>query len=180
MENKPRHLVRVFIILLALVLLVGAVYLCLINEKSSSSSISNNALREVVGVDDLNILARGDVDGDGYEDVLVEYLNCGASCSVSLQVVLSEGGKRVVLFKGNNYPDTFSPAYESSSAAKSEVTSASIEKGIISITGRGLLCTPPNSEDVCTEENWNIVKTATYKLDGSNLVQLSVTPLVLQ
>jgi hypothetical protein len=180
MENKSQYLVKVVIVLLAFILLTGAAYLYLRNKNSSADSISSVALREAVGVDDLNILARGDVDGDGYEDVLVQYLNCGASCSVSLQIVLNEGGKRAVLFKDKNYPDTFSPAYESSSAAKSEVTGASIKNGIISIAGRGLECMPPGSEDICTEENWSVVKTATYKFDGSNLVQLSVTPLVLQ
>lgn len=180
MENKSQYLVKVVIILLALVLLVGAVYLYLINKNSKSISISDAALREAVGVDDLDILARGDVNGDGYEDILVEYLSCGASCSVILQIVLNQGDNKATLLKDENYPETFSPAYESSSAAKSEVTSASIENGIISITGRGLLCTPPNSGSVCTEENWNILKTATYKFDGSNLVQISVTPIAPQ
>lgn len=176
MQNKIKYLSKTVFVLLTLILAIGLVYLYLKGDKQNAVSISDNDLRYAVGVDDLDILARGDVNGDGYEDVLVEYLDCGASCAVNLQIVLNEGGKRAVLLKGKNYPDTFSPAYESSSAAKSEITSASIKDGIISITGRGLECTPPNSEETCTEENWNIVKTVTYEFDGGSLVQTSVTP----
>lgn len=120
------------------------------------------------------VLAKGDVNSDGYEDAVIQETYCGASCSVSLQVILNEKNTTAKLLKDKNYPDTFSPAFQASSAVKSEVTNVSIKNGVISLTGKGLACTAPNSDEICTEEKWNVVKTATYKFDGLDIVQLSV------
>ena len=136
--------------------------------------ISDASFKTAVGDPEAKILAKGDVNGDGYEDAVVQEIHCGASCSVSLQVVLNKKNITAKLVKDKNYPDTFSPAYQATSAVKSEVTSVSIKNGIISLTGTGLACTTPGSEDVCTEDKWNVIKTATYRFDGSNIVQLSV------
>ncbi|MDB5204775.1 MAG: hypothetical protein JWP09_803 [Candidatus Taylorbacteria bacterium] len=146
------------------------------DQNANITSLPDTSFKSAVGDLDANILARGDVNGDGYEDAVVQEIHCGASCSVSLQVVLNEGNVSAKLVKDKNYPDTFSPAYVASSAIKSEVTSVSIKNGIISLTGKGLACTTPSLEEACTEEKWNVIKTATYKFDGSNIVQLSVKP----
>jgi len=120
------------------------------------------------------VVARGDVNGDGFEDAIVQEVHCGASCSISLQLVLNDQNKTAKLVKDKNYPDTFSPAFSASGADKSGVRNISIKNGIISLIGKGLACNPFNSKDLCTEEKWNVVKTATYRFDGTNIIQLSV------
>lgn len=118
------------------------------------------------------IMARGDINMDGYEDVIVQEIHCGASCSVGLQVVLNDKNITASVLKDKNYPDTFSPAFMSSSAAKSAIDKISIKNGIISLSGSGLACGSSDSEEPCTQEEWSIVKTVQYKFDGKNIVQL--------
>ncbi len=122
------------------------------------------------------VVARGDINGDGYEDAIVQEVHCGASCSIGLQVVFNDHNSSAKLFHSTKY-ETFEPAYMSSSAAKSEITNISIKNGIISLTGMGLACTPPGTEEACTQEKWNVVRTVTYKFNGTDIVQLSVKSL---
>ncbi len=110
------------------------------------------------------VVARGDINGDVYEDAVVKVSTCGASCSTNLMVVLN-----------NKNIDTdvldvsFDPGFKSSSAAKSDVTNVSIKNGIISLTGYGLDCGNPNQEaDICTQEKWSVVKTIKFKLISAN------------
>jgi len=122
------------------------------------------------------ILARGDIDLDGTEDVIILNIQCGASCGVSLFPVLNKNGKAVRI---NSPEENFAPAFYGSSAAKSEVPDVTIKNGIITLTGPGLDCmkSTTKEDDICTEEKWRIAKSVTYKFDGKNIVQLSVTPL---
>ena len=119
------------------------------------------------------ILARGDINGDGFEDAIVESVHCGASCGVDLVVVFNENNISAKVFDPGQ-SENFAPSYVSSSAAKSEIESISIKNGIISLTGKGLACTPPSSEEPCTEEKWNTEKTINYKFDGKSIVELPV------
>lgn len=194
MKNNQPLLILVIISLLTIFVAIGnnaslhnTTTIATPNGNSGSSTIVTERMRQLdtsfrlaVGDPNAKILAKGDVNGDGYEDAVVEEIHCGASCSISLQVVLNQRNINAKLLEDKNYPDTFSPAYVSSSAAKSEVTSISIKNGVISLTGKGLACSSSNaewnSEEYCTEEKWNVVKTVTYKFDGVNIVQLSVKP----
>ncbi len=154
-----------------------------VEEKNNGLSLTDAQFTSVI-VDDpqAKVLARGDVNMDGFEDAIVQEVHCGASCSISLQVVLNMQNKTAKLLKDKNYPDTFAPAFVGSSAAKSQVDNISIDaKGIISLTGNGLDCLhftlKDDEDDPCTQEKWSIRRTATYKFDGKNIVQLSITPL---
>ncbi len=116
------------------------------------------------------ILAKGDVNNDGYQDAIIQEVFCGASCAVQLKVVLNNKNINATLMNDT----TFVPAYNSSGAAKSDVTNVTIKDGIISLTGSGLDCANYQKEEPCTQEKWSIVKTVKYKFDGKKVIQLSV------
>ncbi len=121
------------------------------------------------------VVARGDINNDGYEDAIVEQVNCGASCSVDLQIVFGDQNSVAKLFVPVEYGN-FEPSYVGSSAVKSEITNISIKNGIISLTGKGLGCTPPETNKQCTQERWNLERTVTYRFNGREVVQLSIYP----
>ena len=142
---------------------------------SNSKTLSDAQFMSAVGKDATKVRARGDINGDGYEDAIVEEIHCGASCGVGLDVVFNINNSSAKLFKPTQYAN-FEPAYRGSSAVKSNVTSITIKNGIISFTGYGLACTNPNTEEICTNEMWHTLKTVTYKFDGTNIVQINPTP----
>jgi hypothetical protein len=152
------------------------------STQNQPSTLNSNNLTDAqfiaAGSDDpqAKVVARGDINGDGYEDAIVQEVHCGASCSIGLQVVFNDHNSSAKLFHSTKY-ETFEPAYMSSSAAKSEITNISIKNGIISLTGMGLACTTPGTEEACTQEKWNVVRTVTYKFNGTDIVQLSVVSL---
>ena len=129
-------------------------------------NIPDEAFVKVTSDSKGKVLAKGDINGDGYEDAIVQEVVCGASCSVNLAVVFSDENSNVKLFKPTKYAN-FEPSYRGSSAVKSEVTNVSISNGIISLTGKGLDC-----GKVCDEAHWNVVKTVNYKFNGQDIVQL--------
>ncbi len=135
-----------------------------------ATTISDTDFIEASDDPEGKVLARGDINGDGYEDALVQELHCGASCGVNLAVIFSDkDGKLTTL--SSEY-STFEPAFVGSSAAKSDVKEVSIKDGVISLTGNGLACTPPGSEEPCTEDKWNVERTVTYKFNGTKIVQI--------
>lgn len=140
---------------------------------SDPKKLTDVFYKTAVGNSATRVLAKGDINSDGYNDAVVEEMHCGASCSTSLQLVLNIKGEKAFLFKDKNYPDTFAPAFKASSVIKSEVNSVEIKNGRILLTGKGLACTS-KPEDVCTDVKWNLVKTATYVFDGTNIVQYSI------
>ncbi|MBC7981737.1 hypothetical protein H7X65_01520 [Candidatus Parcubacteria bacterium] len=126
-------------------------------------SIGDNMFIAATEDADATILAKGDLNNDTYVDAIVAVAFCGASCSLSLEVVLNTDNRSAravdnITFEG----------YKSSSATKSDLSSVSIENGIISLTGKGLDC-----DDDCSDEKWTIVKTIQYKLEGSKIVRVS-------
>lgn len=110
------------------------------------------------------ILAKGDLNGDTFEDAVLAVVFCGASCSVSLEVILNIENRST-----RPLDNVFFDGYKSSSATKSELSSVTIKDGIITLTGNGLDCL----ED-CTEEKWNVEKTIQYKLEGDKIMRLTI------
>ena len=145
---------------------------------SNNASLSDAQFIAAVGGDatKAEVVARGDINQDGFEDAIVQEMSCGASCSFSLSVVLNVNNKSTKLIISKNYYQSFGPAFVGSSAIKSEITNISIKAGIISLKGYGLACTNPNTEEICTNEMWHTLKTVTYKFDGTNIVQINPTP----
>ncbi len=140
-----------------------------------SASGTGNALSDAQflaaasGSQKAEIREKGDINGDGYQDAIVQAVNCGASCSVDLVVVLNQNNTSTKLIA-----PTFSPAFMSSSAAKSNVTNVTIaDNGTVSLTGQGLACTPSGSEAPCTQDKWSVVKTINYKWNGAAMVQMN-------
>jgi hypothetical protein len=129
------------------------------------AGMSDQIFLRAVGDLDGKIIARGDANGDGYEDVLVQNVYCGASCSVNLSLVLNDTDTSAkVAVTGDNFP-----GYNPSSAIKSDITSASIEKGLIILTGHGLDCgNNSSSVDVCTQEKWRVLHTIKFKLKSKS------------
>ena len=112
---------------------------------------------------DATILAKGDLNGDKFDDAIMAVAFCGASCSLSLEVILNVENRSTKALDNVNFD-----GYKSSSATKSDLSSVTIENGIITLTGKGLDCL----ED-CTEEKWNVEKTIEYKLEGDKIVRLT-------
>ncbi len=111
---------------------------------------------------DATILAKGDLNNDTYEDAIMAVVFCGASCSLSLEVILNIENRSTKPLDNISFD-----GYKSSSATKSDLSKVTIENGIVSLTGKGLDCI----ED-CTEEKWNVEKTIQYKLEGLKIVRL--------
>lgn len=120
------------------------------------------------------VLAKGDIDLNGTLDAIILDIQCGASCGASLQVVFNKNGKAELLTSSTA---NFSPAFYGASAAKSAIPDITIKNGIITLTGQGLDCMKGKATEVdyCSEEKWNISKSVTYKFNGKDIVQLSVT-----
>lgn len=198
MNHIPKHYTVIALTLLAIFAgVIVCIYFNSVKEikeiESVSSPVTTTTLArtgftdeqflEVVGgegseSDGAHVVARGDVDGDGYEDAIIQQVSCGASCGFSLQVAFNDSDESIRLLPQQADYVQFEPAFVGSSAAKSEVTNISIKDGIISLTGKGLACFNPRGDDtdICTEEEWNVVKTVMYKYDGVKIVQLDHLP----
>lgn len=138
---------------------------------SNKTGLSDAVFLAAVGANATKVRARGDINGDGYEDAIVEEIHCGAGCSLDLEIVFNQKNTSAKLFNPPQYAN-FEPSYRGSSAIKSNVTDITIKNGIISFTGTALEC--PDS--ICDEAHRNTVRTVTYKFDGTKIVQLSVNP----
>ncbi len=182
MKNSSRGSIVVIGLLLAAFVLLVVIYYYFFTPKAKTlppevvAPIAESLPDEefIKASDDAEgrVLARGDINGDGFEDAVVQEMHCGASCGVNLAVIFNDGkgGTRPL---GSEY-STFAPAFYGSSAVKSDVKEVSIKDGIISLTGNGLDCTSQDFTVICTEEKWNVEKTVTYKFDGTRIVQLEV------
>lgn len=111
---------------------------------------------------DATILATGDLNNDTYPDAVVAVAFCGASCSLSLEVVLNTENKSAKALDNTTFD-----GYKSSSATKSDLREVTIENGIISLTGKGLDC-----DDDCSDEKWAVEKTIQYRLEGEKIVRV--------
>ena len=142
-------------------------------KPSNGVGLSDQIFIKATGDEHGKVMARGDVNGDDFEDAVVQEVHCGASCGVSLNIVLNDHDQSAAVFKPTK-GESFEPAYKSSSATKSEVTTVGINDGIISLTGERLACGPFGL--YCEDEASHIVRTIKYKFDGKSIIQLSVNP----
>lgn len=94
----------------------------------------------------VEIVAWGDVDGDGNDDAIVLAGWCGASCGTTLDLVLATQGGAMV-YRGPN-GEAFAPFYNGGGATQSSLSSATIDDG----------------EDV-----WQTFGGSTIQLVGTNL-----------
>ena len=160
MKNKQKgFIVPIIIGIIALIIVGGGIYFYSNQKNKVVSPISNeivststpintenlktNSLTDAqfvkaVGDPEAKVVARGDINRDGYEDAIIEQMSCGASCGFSLQVAFNLNNTSVKLLKAQKGYQQFEPAYVGSSAIKSSVTNISIKNGIISLTGKGL------------------------------------------
>jgi len=143
--------------------------------KNKTSLSDSQFISAVSGTtDNSKVLARGDINQDGYEDAIVQQMSCGASCSFNLQVVLNISNQSTQVLKPQTGYAQFEPAYVGSSASKSEITSVTIKDGVISLTGKGLACGFQNI--YCQDEEWHKIRTVSYKFDGTKIIQIAVNP----
>ncbi len=132
-----------------------------ITDNKLSDDAFTKALLDTGG----KVIARGDVNGDGYEDAITKVSTCGASCATDLNIVINNKNINAKVLDVS-----FDPGFKSSSATKSDVTNISIKDGIISLAGYGLDCggNLNQESDICTQEKWSIVKTIKFKLKSNN------------
>lgn len=187
-NNLKGSIVPLLIVIIAILIIGGGIYIYsqknktqdvvnVENSNLSSTTVSkvisnNNNLTDEVFIKEATtdyngkVVARGDVNGDGYEDAIVQGVTCGASCSINLYVVLNNKNTNTQLaVLGDGFT-----GYMPSSAVKSQLTNVTIQDGTISLTGYGLDCGGDLSSDsnICTQEKWNVLKTIKFKLDSTN------------
>lgn len=134
--------------------------------RTETKSLADSAFTDFLNDPESRVLARGDINNDGFEDAIVQEIHCGASCGVTLAVVLNENNTTVKLMDINSY-NNFEPGFRSSGAATSDVKNITITKGVITFTGSGLDC-----GDSCTAEKWDEVKTIKYKYQNGTIVRM--------
>lgn len=123
---------------------------------------------------DIKVLARGDINQDNFEDAIVIAYSCGAGCTYSLNVVLNNNNQSV----NAKYMD-FDGVEGSPAAFKSLLSEISINDGIISITGSLLDCKRESEATIVdatceTSENNQALyyKTIQYRFDGTKMMRL--------
>lgn len=108
------------------------------------------------GTHTINLIAKGDLNGDGLQDAIIWADVCGATCSIYFLAVVNND---------NNLPEAFNVVADgilTSSAKRSGVKSIAIKNGIVSINA-----------DIFDKFNGDrINQTFNYKLVGKNLVKL--------
>ena len=101
-------------------------------------------------------IVRGDLNGDGYEDAIVEEGHCGASCGIGLILIINQKNGEGALFSGDF------KSLVTSGAGQTGIQSISIENGTVSIAAYGF----------AGSKNPNEVVTKKLKLEGSRLVEM--------
>lgn len=173
-----KNSIKILISILVLIILGGSFYIYKINKDNHTEpfipivsknpqvnkSLTDEQFTKTSEDPEAKVLARGDINGDGFEDAIVAETFCGASCSVNLAVVLNQENKKTIVIENNRFE-----GYTAGTALQSDVQEITIENGTISLTGRGLDC-----GYTCSEETWNVVKTLKYELIDNNIVRLPV------
>ncbi len=168
--------IKVLIAVLILIIIAGTYYIFHLKNAQEELPAENATTtvqvaepgltdEQLIGVtedDEGKVLARGDLNGDKFEDAIVAETFCGASCSVGLAVILNHENKSAKLVENTHFD-----GYTAGTALQTDIQEVTIENGIISITGKGLDCGLD-----CVEERWNEVKTLKYQLHGNEIIQL--------
>lgn len=173
-----KNSIKILIAVLILIILGGSFYIYKIKKDKTaepfipitspnptqSKSLTDEQFTKTSEDPEAKVLARGDINKDGFEDAIVAETFCGASCSVNLAVILNQDNKTTKSVE-NNYFE----GYTAGTAMQSDIEKITIENGIISITGKGLDC-----GYTCTEEKWDIMKTLKYEFIDNNIVRLPI------
>jgi hypothetical protein len=173
-----KNSIKILITVLILIILGGSFYIYKIkkdgntepfvpivstNLPNKNKSLTDKEFTKTSEDPEAKILARGDLNNDGFEDAIVAETFCGASCSVNLAVILNKDNKTTSAVENNRFE-----GYTAGTALQSDVQEIKIEGGTISITGRGLDC-----GYTCNEEKWNVIKTLRYELIEDNITRIS-------
>lgn len=173
-----KNSIKILIITLILIILGGSFYIYKIKKAktiepfipiTSSNTTQNKSLTDEQFTKtsedpEAKVLARGDINKDGFEDAIVAETFCGASCSVNLAVILNMDNKTTKTVDEGRFE-----GYTAGTALQSDVQEITIQDGTISITGRGLDC-----GYTCTEETWNVIKTLKYEFIDNNITRLPI------
>ncbi len=102
-------------------------------------------------------MTRGDIDSDGYEDVLYIATSCGASCGSSLGAIINQkdGSGKDIVINSEKY-------IRPSGADQTGITDMQINNGIISITANGFI----------GEEDWDKSVIKNFRVEGGELVEI--------
>lgn len=129
------------------------------------------------GSEEMDVLAWGDVDGDGYEDALVMIMWCGGSCGKQLKLIFNDMGRPSQYLNGQLM--SFDPWFLDSGAMQSRQLSGQINGSVVTLTGLNLCgdqeLSMEHPEGLCPED---LVRTATYQLIDGTLHPISIEPPV--
>ncbi len=84
------------------------------------------------------VMAQGDLNGDGFEDAILENTTCGASCGITLMAIINQKDGTAKIQDISNQKEYI----VGSSAYMTDINSILIEKGIVSIRASGFLDEP--------------------------------------
>jgi len=112
------------------------------------------SMPEIQGGYNINLITKGDLNGDGFQDAFVWSTVCGASCGSVFTAVINKKDSTVSAF--NVVPEGF----VMSSAAQYSVKIINIDSGIIKIKA-----VVPQFDGTTVDQDLN------YKLVGNNLVK---------
>jgi hypothetical protein len=183
MKSLQDGFVSLALLVLALLLVGGGVYVYSKNKSADLSTRNVVTTQSVLTDDDFikaidieynggaKVVARGDINMDGYEDAVVQTTSCGASCGSSLFVVFNVKDESTKVYVSQT--GAFESAYNGSGAAQSVLSSVVINNGVITLTGNGLNCYMPNTETPCTEEKWNMSSSVQYTYKGGRIVEIN-------
>lgn len=88
-----------------------------------------NTIPSEAGSFGFSIAAKGDINGDGYQDAVVSATSCGASCGNNLDVIMNDKNGSAHKLPGIEFP-----GYKIAGALQTSLKSVSIGDGIISVT----------------------------------------------
>ncbi len=114
------------------------------------------------------VLARGDLNGDGYEDAIVQEVTCGASCRVDAIIVLNKKNIRVKRLDGVDY----FAGFVADGALKTELTHVMIKNGIITLVGKGFENLSRQGDPTSWGENG--LEKAQYRLIGNKVKLINI------
>lgn len=115
-------------------------------------------------------LTRGDINGDGVEDVVFDEIYIGASATVHLTAEISQPDGTMRLL--DRAPDqTAFPDYMTSSYFKTQVSNVTIDDGEVRVTAYGWLY-PEEAHDGVGSPKREQEETRVFRLEGNRMVRV--------